>query len=87
MLLVITARKEGQKYAHNHIADSQCVNMFCGDGIPAPVLECGLGDARNPYVGRGTVTCPTCLSEYANGRRSGFAASTGDAGAEGNSRA
>lgn len=75
-LLVVTARVEGEKFAHNHIADSGCVNMFCGIGIPAPVLETGLNDPRNPYVGKGAVTCPHCLSEYNNGRRSGFRENT-----------
>jgi hypothetical protein len=73
MLLVVTARIEGEKYAQNHIADSDCVKMFCGIRIPSPVLECGLNDPRNPYVGKGVVTCGDCLSEYANGRRTGFA--------------
>lgn len=72
MLLVVTARKEGEKFAHNHIADSGCVQMFCGDYIPSPVLDCGLDDPRNPYVGKGTVTCSSCLSEFNNGRREGF---------------
>lgn len=72
MLIVVTARAEGERYAHNHIADNMCVQMFCGDRIPAPVLECGLNDPRNPYVGKGAVTCQECLSEYVNGRRNGF---------------
>lgn len=72
MLLVITARLEGQRYADNHIADSGCTRMFCGESIPAPVLECGLDDPRNPYVGRGTVTCVECVSEFNNGRREGY---------------
>lgn len=72
MLLVITARKEGEKFAQNHIADSGCIQVFCGDYIPAPVIDCGLDDPRNPYVGKGAVTCQGCLSEWNNGRREGF---------------
>jgi len=72
MLLVITARTEKERYAHNHITDSNCTRMFCGDPIPAAVLECGLEDPRNPYVGKGAVTCKECFSEYSNGRRGGF---------------
>lgn len=72
MLLVVTARTEGQRYAHNHIADSGCVRMFCGEPIPSAVLECGLTSEKNPYVGKGRVTCPDCISEFNNGRREGF---------------
>lgn len=72
MLLVVTARIEGERYANNHVADAQCTKMFCGIAIPTPVLECGLTDPRNPYVGKGAVTCLECLSELANGRLSGF---------------
>lgn len=72
MLLVVTARKEGEKFAQNHITDSECVQMFCGDYIPSPVLDCGLTDPRNPYVGKGKVTCRDCLSEFQNGRTKGF---------------
>jgi hypothetical protein len=72
MLLVITSRSEGSRYAENHIADSDCTRMFCGEIIPPPVIECGLSDPRNPYVGKGVVTCKNCLSEHKNGRRSGF---------------
>ena len=73
MLLVITARVEGQKYAHNHIAHVESTRMFCGVAIPAAVLETGLDDPRNPYVGKGKVTCQECLSEYNNGRCAGYA--------------
>lgn len=72
MLLVVTARIEGKRHADNHIADSECVRMFCGDAIPLAVMECGLNDVRNPYVGRGRVTCTECISEHANGRRAGY---------------
>lgn len=72
MLYVITARLEGVKYAENHIAGQGSTRFFCGPHIPAPVLECGLDDPRNPYVGKGAVTCLECLSEYNNGRRDGF---------------
>lgn len=72
MLLVITARTDKSRYAENHIADENCTHMFCGDAIPQAVMECGLKDPRNPYVGKGAVTCMGCISEWSNGRRTGF---------------
>ena len=73
MLLVIVFRSEGQKFADGHISDEDSDRVFCGKFIPAPVLECGLKDPKNPYVGKGKATCLTCVGEFNNGRRSGFA--------------
>lgn len=75
MLLVVTARTSNT-YAQGHIADSGCTRFFCGETIPQAVMECGLNDARNPYVGKGVATCQECLSELNNGRRSGFRETT-----------
>lgn len=72
MLLIVTFRTEGTKYADGHIADSNCTQVFCGVHIASAVLECGLNDIRNPYVGKSPATCAECISEYNNGRRSGF---------------
>ncbi|HWV45147.1 MAG TPA: hypothetical protein VN039_03840, partial [Nitrospira sp.] len=71
-----TIRTEQEKYAHNHIVDSDCVNAFCGQAVPAAVIECGVTDLRNPYVGKGRVTCGDCLSELKNGRRNGYSQTT-----------
>lgn len=72
MLVVVTVRVEGERFAHNHIAHSESVMTFCAVPIPPAVTECGLEDPRNPYVGRGKVTCQNCLSEFNNGRREGY---------------
>lgn len=72
MLLVVTIRSEGVKFAYGHIADSGCRQVFCGVHIPAPVIDCGLTDVSNPYVGKVPASCPDCISEYNNGRRDGF---------------
>jgi hypothetical protein len=72
MLLVVTIRSEGDRYAYGHISDSECTQVFCGVRIPESVLQCGLADPGNPYVGKVTASCQECLSEFANGRRGGF---------------
>ena len=72
MLFVVTIRSEGERFAHNHIAHAESVMTFCGIPIPQAVTECGLDNPRNPYVGRGVVTCDGCISEFSNGRREGY---------------
>lgn len=72
MLHVITIRSEGSKYAHGHIAEVDSTRVFCGIAIPAPVLECGLRDPKNPYVDKAKATCQECISEWKNGRTSGY---------------
>ena len=72
MLYVITARSESSRYAQNHIAHHESTRMFCGEIIPTAVLETGLDNPKNPYVGKGRVTCSECLSEHSNGRRQGY---------------
>lgn len=72
MLLVVTIRREGDRFAYGHISDSNTVRVFCGLWIPSPVLETGLDNPKNPYVGKVTVSCLECLSEYNNGRRDGY---------------
>jgi hypothetical protein len=72
MLLVVTIRKEGERFAHGHISDSNSARVFCGLWIPSPVLEVGLDNPKNPYVGKAKATCKYCVSEYNNGRREGF---------------
>jgi len=48
MLLVVTIRKEGDRFAYGHISDSNTVRVFCGLWIPSPVLETGLDNPKNP---------------------------------------
>ncbi len=72
MLLVVTIRREGEKTAHGHIVDSNCVQAFCSVGVPSAVMEIGLENVGNPYVGKVPVSCTDCKSEYHNGRRAGF---------------
>lgn len=72
MLYVVTIRSEGQKYAQGHISEGSSTRVFCGIHIPGPVLECGLSDPANPYVGKARATCQECISEWQNGRRQGF---------------
>lgn len=72
MLLVVTIRREGERYALGHICDSGCMQVFCGVHIPAPVIECGMDDPSNPYVGKVPASCGECVSEFNNGRREGF---------------
>lgn len=72
VLLVVTIRSEGQRYALGHISDSGSTRVFCGVHVPASVLECGLENPGNPYVGKVPVSCAECISEYNNGRRDGF---------------
>lgn len=72
MLLVVTIRSEGSKYAEGHISEESSDRVFCGVPIPVPVLECGLANPGNPYVGKANATCSGCISEWSNGRRSGF---------------
>jgi hypothetical protein len=71
-LFVVTIRKDGEKTAHGHIVDSDCTRTFCSTAVPAAVLETGIDNPSNPYVGRVIVTCADCKSEYHNGRRTGF---------------
>lgn len=73
MLLVIVFRSEGMRHADGHIGDENSDRVFCGRFIPPPVLECGLKDPKNPYVGKSKATCLTCIGEFNNGRTSGFA--------------
>lgn len=73
MLYAVAFRSEGTRYAEGHIVHGDSVRTFCGVGVPAPVLECGITDPKNPYVGKANVTCKACISEMANGRRDGFA--------------
>jgi hypothetical protein len=72
MLLVITVRPEGKKYADGHIVAEGFDRAFCGQGIPSAVIEVGLSNPANPYVGKAPATCAACISEYNNGRRDGF---------------
>jgi hypothetical protein len=72
MLLIITFRSEGVRHADGHIGDEDSDRVFCGKTIPGPVIECGLKDPKNPYVGKSTATCIGCISEFNNGRRVGF---------------
>lgn len=72
MLYVVTIRTEGEKYAHGHISEGDSTRVFCGKHIPAPVLEVGLTNPANPYVGKAKATCQECISEYLNGRKQGF---------------
>lgn len=72
MLFVVTIRSEGEKYAQGHISEGDSVQVFCGIFIPAPVLEVGLSNPANPYVGKANATCKGCISEFQNGRRQGF---------------
>lgn len=72
MLYVVTIRNESKRYADGHISAEGFDRVFCGEFIPAPVLEVGLTNPGNPYVGKARATCAACLSEYNNGRREGF---------------
>lgn len=72
MILIVTVRKEGERFAFGHISDSGSTRVFCGIAIPSAVLQCGLLDPSNPYVGKVTASCLDCISEYNNGRREGF---------------
>jgi hypothetical protein len=72
VLYVVTIRSSGQKYAEGHISEENSSRVFCGISIPAPVMECGLANPANPYVGKAKATCSECVSEWANGRRSGY---------------
>lgn len=72
MLHVVTIRREGERTAHNHIAaDETRSRAFCGDAVPAVVLDMW-GDPRNPYQGKGVVSCVECLTEFRSGRKSGY---------------
>jgi hypothetical protein len=76
MLWVITIRKPGERTAHNHIAsDDTRDRAFCGDPVPQVVLDMW-GDKRNPYQGKGTVSCAGCLAEFHTGRRTGWRGDT-----------
>lgn len=72
MLFVVTIRSEANKFAHGHIAAEGFTQVFCGVHIPVAVIECGLSDPKNPYVGKANATCPECISEFNNGRREGY---------------
>lgn len=72
MLLVVTIRPEGKRFADGHICAEGFSRVFCGMGIPQAVLECGLTNVANPYVGKAPATCYECISEFNNGRRDGF---------------
>jgi hypothetical protein len=72
MLLVITIRPDGQRYADGHIGAEGFDRVFCGTPIPTAVIECGLSAPNNPYVGKAPATCPGCISEFNNGRREGW---------------
>lgn len=72
MLLIVTIRKEGDKFAFGHICEANSNRVFCGTHIPAPVLETGLLELKNPYVGKVPASCLDCIAEYNNGRREGF---------------
>lgn len=72
MLLVVTIRKPDEHAAYGHIVDRDCTICFCGTRVPPAVLEVGLDNVRNPYVGRVPVSCQECLSQYAGGRRTGY---------------
>lgn len=72
MLLVVTIRPEGKRHADGHIAAEGFDKVFCGMFIPPPVIECGLNNPANPYVGKAPATCAACVSEFNNGRREGF---------------
>lgn len=72
MLRVITIRTEVAKHAEGHIAADGFTQVFCGVHIPAAVIECGITDPKNPYVGKANATCPECISEFNNGRREGY---------------
>lgn len=73
MLLIIAFRSEGEKFAYGHICHDESTRVFCGKHIPGPVLDCGIKDPGNPYVGKVTASCLECISEYNNGRREGYA--------------
>lgn len=67
---VITIRSEGKKFAEGHIGTDGYDFTFCGLGIPEQI-KLMWDDPRNPYKGRGNVTCMDCLEEFNEGRRSG----------------
>lgn len=76
MLHVVTIRREGERTAHNHIvADDTRDRTFCGDAVPLVVLEMW-GDPRNPYQGKGNISCVSCISEFQIGRRMGWRGDT-----------
>lgn len=81
MLKVIVIRKPGDQYAHGHIGAEGCDRVFCGMPIPSAILEMW-DDPRNPYVGKGKVSCVSCLTEWNDGRTSGFRAVVGDSTSE-----
>lgn len=72
MLVTVTIRVEGEKYAQGHIAEIDSTRVFCGTAIPGPVIEVGLRNPANPYVGKANATCPDCISEWKNGRKTGY---------------
>jgi len=72
MLLVVTIRTDKSRYADGHIVAWNSDKAFCGVGVPSAVLECGLTNPGNPYVGKAPATCSACISEFNNGRREGF---------------
>lgn len=78
MLKVIVIRKPGDQYAHGHIGAEGCDRVFCGMAIPSAILEMW-DDPRNPYVGKGNVSCVSCLTEWKDGRQEGYRALVSDA--------
>lgn len=68
--LLIVSYRTGPVFLQRHILCRGFDTAFCGEPVPTTLLD-QLDDARNPYVGKGTVTCHGCLSEFSGGRRSG----------------
>lgn len=69
LLVVVYRKNEG--FAYGHILARGFSNAFCGDAIPGVLME-DLDNPRNPYVGKGTVSCEACIVEWQNGRRTGY---------------
>ena len=70
MLYVVTLRN-GDTFAEGHIVADGFDKTFCAEQLPQWILI-GWPDLRSPYIGKQSVTCTACRSEWLAGRRGGW---------------
>jgi hypothetical protein len=70
MLYVVTLRN-GDTFAEGHIVADGFDKTFCAEQLPQWLLI-GWPDLRSPYIGKQSVTCTACRSEWLAGRRGGW---------------
>jgi hypothetical protein len=67
----VVVYRKSDTHAQGHILARGYDHAFCGDHVPNMLVE-QYDDERNPYIGKGSVTCHACLAEFNAGRRSGY---------------